>query len=133
MSEDAQHPGHEGPGEHDHAGEFGDLGEEAARLMAVLAGWTRAVDEHVATGAPECEWCPVCRVLHVVRTTRPEVRDHLTAAAASLLQAASSLLAPPAGPDATGDTPGDTAGDTSGDTATDGLEHIDLDDPEGNP
>jgi len=130
--EDAAEGPHEEP--------VGDLGEEAAKLLAVLAGWTRAVDEHVATGSPECQWCPVCRVVHAVRTTRPEVREHLSAAAGSLLQAASSLLAsaaPPADADdptrAAGDGPSDVPGEPgdSGEPGDPGLEHIDLDDPEG--
>jgi hypothetical protein len=53
----------------------------------------RDVDEHLATGAPECTYCPVCRVVHVVRSTSPEVRAHLAVAASSLLQAAAGLLA----------------------------------------
>ena len=95
--------------------EVGSLGEEAARLMDALAGWARQqggevgegvhgladaaaravhdVDEHLATGAPECTYCPVCRVVHVVRSTSPEVRAHLSVAASSLLQAAAGLLA----------------------------------------
>ncbi len=96
----------------------GDLGEEAARLLGVLAGFTRSVDEHVATGAPECEWCPVCRAVHVVRSASPEVRDHLATAASSLLQAAASLLA----------SAGGAAAQTDGEPPSDdGLEHIDLD------
>lgn len=95
--------------------EVGSLGEEAARLMDALAGWARQqgsdvgegvhgladaasraardVDGHLATGAPECTYCPVCRVVHVVRSTSPEVRTHLAVAASSLLQAAAGLLA----------------------------------------
>ncbi|WP_299057752.1 hypothetical protein [uncultured Nocardioides sp.] len=96
----------------------GDLGEEAARLLGVLASFTRSVDEHVATGAPECEWCPVCRAVHVVRSASPEVRDHLATAASSLLQAAASLLASAGGATTEGD---------GGSPSDDGLEHIDLD------
>lgn len=109
----------------------GDLGEEAAKLLAVLAGWTRAVDEHVATGAPECQWCPVCRVVHAVRTTRPEVREHLAAAAGSLLQAASGLLASAAEPPEAPDRSRRPGEGPAGAVDEDGLEHIDLDDPEG--
>ncbi|MCH1868230.1 hypothetical protein [Nocardioides sp. CFH 31398] len=98
----------------------GDLGEEAARLLGVLAGFTRSVDEHVATGAPECQWCPVCRAVHVVRSASPEVREHLSTAASSLLQAAASLLA------STG-APRDAEPGPGGATPDDGLEHIDLD------
>lgn len=99
----------------------GDLGEEAARLLGVLAGFTRSVDEHVATGAPECQWCPVCRAVHVVRSASPEVREHLSTAASSLLQAAASLLA------SAGTATGSGEHGSAGAAPDDGLEHIDLD------
>jgi hypothetical protein len=35
----------------------------------------------------------VCQVIHVVRSTSPEVREHLSVAASSLMQAAAGLLA----------------------------------------
>ena len=95
--------------------EVGSVAEEAAQLFAALAGFAReqggqyagaaagaagaasealrTVNEHVATGAPECTWCPVCQVIHTVRATSPEVRAHLTAAASSLLQAVAGLMA----------------------------------------
>jgi hypothetical protein len=117
----------------------GSLGEEAARLLGALSSLAqgqggdvgdglgvvagqaaetmRQVNEHLATGAPECTYCPICRVVHAVRETTPEVREHLAAATASLLQAAAGLLA--------------TAVADAQRTATtrDGaLEHIDLDD-----
>jgi hypothetical protein len=74
----------------------GSLGDEAAKLLGVLAGWAseraRDLDEHVATGAEECLYCPVCRTVHAVRSASPEVREQLTTAATSLLQAAAGLL-----------------------------------------
>lgn len=101
--------------EHDDREAVGSLGEEAARLMDALAGWAREqghevgdgvsgladaavdaarrVDDHLATGAEECRWCPVCRVVHAVRETSPEVRAHLATAATSLLHAAAGLVA----------------------------------------
>lgn len=95
--------------------EVGSLGEETAKLLGAFATWARdsgsdlgaglgaaaaqaaagwhAVDEHIATGAPECLYCPICRTVHAVRETSPEVRAHLVSAAVSLLQAAAALLA----------------------------------------
>lgn len=100
------------------APEVGSLAEEAARLMGALSGWARDqgdlaghlsdgvadlassatdalrdVDEHLATGAAECTWCPVCRTVHAVRSLSPEVRQHLSAAATSLMHAAAGVLA----------------------------------------
>jgi hypothetical protein len=83
--------------------EVGGVGEEAAKLFGVLADWARDhgpslagfpenLDEHLATGAPECTYCPICRTVHVLREAGPEVRQHLAIAAASLMQAAAGVL-----------------------------------------
>jgi hypothetical protein len=93
----------------------GSVGEEAAKLLNALQDWAghsggdhtdaatsaaegaasawQRLNEHVATGAAECRYCPVCQVIAGVRQTSPEVRAHLTSAASSLLQAAAGLLA----------------------------------------
>ena len=78
------------------AGLAGHAAEAAASVQDHLAG---ALDDNLATGAPECHWCPVCRGVHAVRQVSPEVRAHLGAAASSLVQAAAALMAttPPSG------------------------------------
>jgi hypothetical protein len=118
--------------------DVGSLGDEATKLLGSLAAWARDhqadlgdglgaaagqagaawgdVGEHLATGAPECTYCPVCRVVHAVRESSPEVRAHLATAAASLLQAAAGVLATVA-PDET------RAAAARGE----GVEHIDVD------
>lgn len=90
------------------------LAETLATLAGQAAGAWREVESHVATGAEECRYCPVCRAVHAVRQSSPEVRTHLGTAVRSLLDAAGALLAdvtPPGG-------------------SRDGVERIDLDDPE---
>ena len=99
------------------APEVGPLAEEAAKLFGALSGWARehageaseglsglaaqaasavhGIDEHLATGSAECTVCPLCRTVHAVRQLSPEVKAHLTTAAASLAQAAVALLATP--------------------------------------
>ena len=120
-----------GPGPAD---PVGSVAEEATKLFGALADWAKAnqpdavggvtglgervaraaaaVDDHLATGAAECTYCPICRTVHAVRRTSPEVRTHLAPAASSLLQAAAAVLATQA-PDP---SPRST-----------GVEHIDLD------
>jgi hypothetical protein len=93
----------------------GSVAEEAAKLLHALQDWAKEsgseyagaaasaaegaasavhrIDEHIATGSAECTYCPVCRVISTVRETSPEVRQHLTSAATSLLHAAAGLLA----------------------------------------
>ena len=99
--------------------EVGSVAEEAAKLLGALSGWAREhgtgvgqsfseaaheavhnatdaahnVSEHIATGSTECLYCPVCRVVHYVRSTSPEVKANLAIAATSLMQAASALMA----------------------------------------
>ncbi|MFC6286559.1 hypothetical protein ACFP3Q_04500 [Nocardioides sp. GCM10027113] len=106
--------GNAGDGHEAHE-DVGSVAEEAAKLFGALSDWAKDhgsdlghglagaaehaaraahdVDEHLATGSAECTWCPVCRTIHAVRQTSPEVRAHLTVAAASLMQAAAGLLA----------------------------------------
>lgn len=103
-------------------GAFADLarqhGGDAAGGVGNLAGQAAAmaheVGEHIATDAVECKYCPVCRVVHAVRQTSPEVKAHLMVAASSLLQAAASLM----------ETPPENG------TRTSEVQRIDLDDPE---
>ncbi|HEU4812505.1 MAG TPA: hypothetical protein VFT00_10240 [Nocardioides sp.] len=105
----------------DPSDDVGSVSDEAMKLLGALSGWARehgsdlghGLNEHLATGSSECTWCPVCRTVHAVRQTSPEVRAHLVSAAGSLLQAASGLLATAVPPEG---RPGG------------GVEHIDLDD-----
>ncbi len=95
----------------------GSVAEEAAKLFGALSGWAREhgdgmgamvdsmaesvtgeLHDHLATGSPECAWCPMCRTVAAVRQTSPEVRAHLANAASSLMMAVSGMMAtrPPA-------------------------------------
>jgi len=99
-------------GENDERPPVGSVAEEAAALFAALSGLAKeqggqyagaaaaaaadaahGINEHIANGSAECQWCPVCQVIHAVRSTSPEVKAHLSVAAHSLLRAASSVLA----------------------------------------
>jgi hypothetical protein len=95
----------------------GTVGEEAVKLLQALQDWAkesgsdyaeatvgavsgatsrlRDINEHIATESEECRYCPVCQAISLVRGTSPEVREHLTSAASSLLQAAAGVLATP--------------------------------------
>jgi hypothetical protein len=75
---------------------------EAVRLVDVLrrrigeeAGdvWSEATREHVATGAPECRYCPVCRAIAASRVSGPEILSHVMAAGESLYAAAREAMA----------------------------------------
>jgi hypothetical protein len=96
-------------------GDVGSLGEEAAKLLTAAAAWARehAGDatgpaaaagsgagvrlgdwlsaDHIATGAPECKWCPLCQAIGMLRSTSPEVKDHLASAIVVARQLLDSL------------------------------------------
>jgi len=86
----------------------GSVAEEAAKLLGALSGWAREhgdgvtamadsmtheLHDHLATGSPECAWCPICRTVATIRQTSPEVRAHLASAASSLMMAVSGMMA----------------------------------------
>jgi hypothetical protein len=82
----------------------GSVAEEAAKLFGAVSGWAKEhgdgfsgladdLFEHLATGGPDCTWCPVCRTVTAIRETSPEVRAHLTSAASSLMLALSEMMA----------------------------------------
>ena len=59
--------------------------ERAARYSDLFE---RAHSEH----GSDCAYCPICATIAVVRKTRPEVLDHLAAAAREMVVAAGILL-----------------------------------------
>lgn len=106
------------------AGLGAGLGESLSGLADHAAATMSELNDHIATGAPECTYCPVCRTVHVVRQTSPEVKAHLASAASSFLQAVVGMLAtlPP---------PGSGAGGQAGQAGQPGgVERIDLDEDE---
>lgn len=120
----------------------GSVAEEAARLLGALQGWAGdgtdegpaggagllgSLNEHIATGDPECRYCPLCQVISAFRETSPEVRHHLSTAASSLLQAATGVLQAAAGQGA-GQGTGQGAGQGAGADRHDPVQRIDLDD-----
>jgi hypothetical protein len=54
------------PPPHEHVG---SLSDEAAKLITALQDWARRTtgEAPIATGAPECEWCPVCQLVAALR------------------------------------------------------------------
>ena len=76
---------------------------DAGRLLAdAVHEWARARfgeagTAHIATGAAECAWCPICQLIAALRGERPDVTDKLSAAAAAVVDVVGSLLNPPPG------------------------------------
>jgi hypothetical protein len=69
----------------------GSVTEEAAKLVDALrersgpSTFVKLVDsDHLATGAPECQWCPVCRTIRALRESGPELTGQLEEAVLAL-------------------------------------------------
>jgi hypothetical protein len=74
----------------------GPLADEAARLVEAITEWARgAVGDGplaaVGNGA-ECQVCPLCQLLSLVRRTQPETFAHLVDAATSMAAALRTVV-----------------------------------------
>ena len=74
--------------------EVGSPIDEAVKLLGAAQEWlrTRFDSEHFATGAAECQVCPVCQVVAAVRGVRPETVEHLLDATASFVAAVKTTV-----------------------------------------
>src|SRR5215475_11708229 len=73
--------------------QVGSVAEEAAKLFAALRGDDR--HEHEGPGhrlGPECQWCPLCQRMYLVRHSGPETVDQLASAASGVLGSLRGLL-----------------------------------------
>jgi len=83
-----------------HRADTGSLGEEATRFFAaaqdlLARGVGNAQTAHIANGAPECTWCPLCQMIALLRGDRPEISERVaeaSAAAASLLHVMADIV-----------------------------------------
>ena len=80
-----------------HAHDFGSVGDEAGRLLDAVQDWARTAfgegaSARASTGAPECEWCPLCQLISVLRGERPETTEKLVAAGTAMMTALRGLL-----------------------------------------
>ncbi len=73
----------------------GTLAEEAAKLLAVFQARASGADDHVDDAGDLCDGCPLCRLRTAVRAVSPEVRQHLSEAATSVVLAMKGLLDDP--------------------------------------
>ena len=81
--------------------DVGSAAEEAVKLFAAMEDWARrkashVLDEqHISTGSAECQMCPVCQGIGVLRHVRPEAVEHLLDAAASFVAALKTAVSTP--------------------------------------
>jgi hypothetical protein len=78
------------------SGSPGPLAEEAARLVEALAEWARGAAGGIAMpaagGGAECQVCPFCQLLALLRRTQPETFGHLADASASMVAALRTVV-----------------------------------------
>jgi hypothetical protein len=78
----------------------GPIGDEAAKLVDAVQDWVRRTlgdGSHIATGAPECTWCPICQLVAVLRGDRPDIAEKITEASASVIAALRAVVDAAAG------------------------------------
>ena len=69
---------------------FDAIGEWLARRSdgaGAGAPWSGSAGDHLATGSPSCQLCPLCRIITAARVAGPEVAAHLDDALRSLISA----------------------------------------------
>lgn len=76
--------------------ETGPLGEETARLLAAAQEWLHRTvlnpaTARVATGSPECCWCPLCQLAVAARGDRPELAERLAAGLSAMTELQGAL------------------------------------------
>lgn len=64
------------------------MSEQEARRAARYSDLFGAGHDH----ASSCAYCPICATIAVVRETRPEILEHLAAAAKELVSAAGIMI-----------------------------------------
>jgi hypothetical protein len=74
----------------------GPLAEEAARLVEAISEWARNTVGDASMpgvgGSAECQACPFCQLLALLRRTQPETFGHLADASASMVAALRTVV-----------------------------------------
>jgi hypothetical protein len=69
-----------------------DLGAELGKLVATAQEFVRKALPDSAIGhGSECQWCPICQFVNVLRGESPEVAARLSEAGAALTAAVKAL------------------------------------------
>ena len=92
----------ESPFNHGHFAN-GPLADEAVRLIGAAQDWWQRTGSDklngIATGGPECCWCPVCQLIATLRGDRPELTERFAetqTAVSGLLRALADAVSGPA-------------------------------------
>lgn len=78
------------------AGAPGPLADEAAKLVEAIGEWARGAAGGISMAAvgegAECQVCPFCQLMALVRRTNPETFGHLADASASMIAALRTVV-----------------------------------------
>ncbi len=99
------------------------LADEAARLFGAVQQWAREtfpVPGPDGQLGPDCQWCPLCQFMAVLRGERPDVTERVNDAGTALLSALRSIV----------DSTQHSHQSAPDGTATPRVQHIDLGNPE---
>jgi hypothetical protein len=74
----------------------GPLADEAAKLVEAIGEWARGAAGGISLSAvgegAECQVCPFCQLMALVRRTNPETFGHLADASASMIAALRTVV-----------------------------------------
>jgi hypothetical protein len=72
----------------DSTGPRPDLAAEIARAVAAVQEWARGVLPEASIGSgTECQWCPICQFVQLLRGDHPEVTEWLAGAGTAMTSA----------------------------------------------
>lgn len=98
------------------------IADELMRLAGAAQDWVRETfpagpDGHMGA---ECQWCPLCQFMSVLRGERPELTERVAETGAALSSALRALL----------DAAAPRASEPQGDTGNPRVQRIDLSEPQ---
>ena len=74
---------------------LGSAAAEATRFVAALTDLVSGpAAEHLATGAPECQVCPLCRAIALLRDADPAAVGRVTDSVVAVVTGAAALAEP---------------------------------------
>lgn len=64
-------------------------GPDLGRLLAAAQEWARRAlpESAIGHGGPECQWCPLCQFVNILRGEYPEASERVAEAGTALLAA----------------------------------------------
>jgi hypothetical protein len=75
------------------ADERPDFAHEVAGMVSAVQDWMRHAlpESAIGHGGPECQWCPICQFVNLLRGERPDVNERVAEAANALANAAKAF------------------------------------------